>query len=310
MHGGCDCGAVRYTMTSAPLVVHACHCRWCQRESGSAFALNAMIEADRLVAGGTSAPEAVRTPSDSGAGQQVLRCPQCRVALWSHYGGSGPAVAFVRVGTLDDPDALPPDIHIFTASRQPWLQLPPGARAVPEYYERAAVWSADSLARRAALLPRIEAWQAGQAACRLDHERRIAAPHEAVFAAFADPQRLARWWGPDGFSSRFATFEPRPGGRWVFTMHGPDGQDFANECVFLEWRAPGRVVIEHLGGMHHFVLTVLLHDEDDGRATRVTWRQQFDDAAHCAQMAPFVRPANEQNLARLEAEVSSAFASG
>jgi uncharacterized protein YndB with AHSA1/START domain len=300
MDGGCGCGAVRYTMSSPPLVVHACHCRWCQRESGSAFALNAMIEADRVVARGQP-PETVRTPSDSGDGQQIVRCPHCRVALWSHYGGSGPAVAFVRVGTLDDPDALPPDIHIFTASKQPWLVLPPGAKAVPEYYEREQVWSAASLARRAALLPRIEAWRAEEAARRVDHETVIAAPREAVFAAFADPRRLARWWGPEGFTSTFATFEPHPGGRWVFTMHGPDGKDYPNESVFLEWRAPDRVLIEHLGTMHHFILTILLHDEGGG--TRVTWRQQFDDAAHCARVAAFVRPANEQNLARLEAEV-------
>ena len=118
--GGCDCRRVRYRMRTRPLFVHCCHCRWCQRESGAAFALNAMIEADRVVNLGVE-PDLVDTPSDSGLGQKIARCPHCRVAVWSHYAGSGPAVRFVRVGTLDDPDLLPPDVHIFTASKQPWV---------------------------------------------------------------------------------------------------------------------------------------------------------------------------------------------
>jgi hypothetical protein len=149
--GGCDCRGVRYQLETAPLFVHCCHCRWCQRESGSAFALNAMIEMDRLslLAG---APELIDTPSDSGQGQLFARCPQCRIALWSHYAGAGRAVAFVRVGSLDEPDHLPPDIHIFTDSKQPWVILPPGTPAVPEYYDRKQYWPAESLARRTALL--------------------------------------------------------------------------------------------------------------------------------------------------------------
>jgi len=159
LEGGCDCRAVRYRLESAPLFVHCCHCRWCQRESGASFALNAMIESDRLtlLAG---QPEAVPTPSESGYGQTVMRCLSCGLALWSHYAGSGPLVAFVRVGTLDEPDRLPPDIHIFTASKQPWLVLPAGIPAVSEYYDREHYWPAASLERRRALLPRIEAWQA------------------------------------------------------------------------------------------------------------------------------------------------------
>ena len=157
--GGCGCRAVRYRLESRPLFVHCCHCRWCQRESGASYALNAMIEADRvtLLAG---APQRVHTPSASGAGQLILRCPDCRVALWSHFAGSGPVVSFVRVGTLDNPDLLPPDVHIFTASKQPWVTIPPGQLAVPEYYDRDTCWPADSLARRQALLPQIEAYQA------------------------------------------------------------------------------------------------------------------------------------------------------
>ena len=150
IEGGCTCRAVRYRMASAPLFVHCCHCRWCQRESGSAFALNAMIEADRveLLEGEI---ERLRIPSASGKGQTVVRCTRCRVALWSHYAGSGDAVSFVRVGTLDDPDLLPPDIHIFTLSKQPWVLLPPDTPAVAEYYRRSEHWPAASIERLKAL---------------------------------------------------------------------------------------------------------------------------------------------------------------
>ena len=152
--GGCTCRQVRYRLHAAPLFVHCCHCRWCQRETGASFALNAMIEMDQveLLHG---APEPVDTPSNSGRGQRILRCPQCRIALWSHYAGAGPAVAFVRVGTLDEPDRLPPDVHIFTASKQPWVQLPAGTPAVPEYYDRQVLWPAASLARLQALRARL-----------------------------------------------------------------------------------------------------------------------------------------------------------
>ena len=151
MTGHCTCGAVRYEMTSRPLFVHCCHCRWCQRETGASFALNAMIEADRvmLLAG---SPELVLTPTASGKGQKIARCPSCRVALWSNYAGAGDAIRFVRVGTLDEPDRLPPDIHIFTSSKQPWVVLPPGTPAVPEYYDRKQYWPQASLERRQRLL--------------------------------------------------------------------------------------------------------------------------------------------------------------
>jgi hypothetical protein len=149
LDGGCTCGFVRYRMSGKPMFVHCCHCTWCQRESGSAFALNAMIEADRvaLVAGDV---EMVDTPSNSGKGQKIARCPKCRIALWSHYAGAGASVKFVRVGTLDDPSACPPDIHIFTSTKQPWVVLPAGIPAVPEYYKAAEHWPAASLARRRA----------------------------------------------------------------------------------------------------------------------------------------------------------------
>ena len=145
--GGCTCREVRYRMTSGPLFVHCCHCRWCQRETGTAFALNAMIETSRVELL-TGAPEMVHTPSNSGRGQTIARCPTCRVALWSHYSGAGDRVAFVRVGTLDEPDRLPPDIHIFTASKQPWVVLPPDTPAVAEYYDMKTLWPPASLERR------------------------------------------------------------------------------------------------------------------------------------------------------------------
>ena len=148
--GGCTCRQVRYRLTSKPMFVHCCHCRWCQRETGTAFALNAMIEADRVetLAGDV---EVVDTPSNSGKGQRISRCPSCRVAVWSNYSGAGDTVRFVRVGTLDEPDRLPPDIHIFTMSKQPWIMLPAGTPAVPEFYDRKKMWPAESLERGAAL---------------------------------------------------------------------------------------------------------------------------------------------------------------
>ncbi|HUN74132.1 MAG TPA: GFA family protein [Steroidobacteraceae bacterium] len=149
--GGCTCRSVRFRMTSAPMFVHCCHCSWCQRETGASFALNALIESSRLERL-TGAPELVLTPSASGKGQRIARCPACHIALWSHYAGAGDAVSFVRVGTLDQPGRLPPDIHIFTSTKQPWVVLPEGIPAVPEYYDRKRYWPPESLARRRALL--------------------------------------------------------------------------------------------------------------------------------------------------------------
>jgi len=149
--GGCACRTVRYRLSPPPLIVHCCHCRWCQRESGAAFALNALIETDRLQLQ-SGQIELVSTPSASGKGQRIARCPICRVALWSHYFGFGERVSFVRVGTLDEPDRFPPDVHIYTESKQPWVSLPSGARAFSQYYKSAEVWSAPSLERRAILL--------------------------------------------------------------------------------------------------------------------------------------------------------------
>lgn len=149
--GGCDCRSVRYRLTRNPLFVHCCHCRWCQRESGASFALNALIETDFLVLL-QGAPVNVVTPSNSGKGQVIMRCPSCQLALWSHYAGAGPKLSFVRVGTLDEPDRLRPDIHIFTSTRQPWVTLPANVPAVREYYDRQLFWPAASLERRRVLM--------------------------------------------------------------------------------------------------------------------------------------------------------------
>jgi hypothetical protein len=148
--GGCTCRRVRYRMTSRPMFVHCCHCRWCQRETGTAFALNAMIEADRveLLSGEV---ERVDTPSASGKGQKIWRCPTCHVAIWSNYAGAGDGIRFLRVGTLDEPDRLPPDIHIFTMSKQPWVILPDGVPVVREYYKPKELWPKASQERFAAV---------------------------------------------------------------------------------------------------------------------------------------------------------------
>jgi len=149
--GKCTCGFVRYRMASRPLFVNCCHCTWCQRETGSAFAINAMIEADRVevIAG---EPVRIDTPSNSGKGQKITRCPKCHVALWSNYAGAGDAVRFVRVGTLEEPGRMPPDIHIFTSTKQPWVVLPPGTPAMEEYYDRKKYWPKESLDRREAMI--------------------------------------------------------------------------------------------------------------------------------------------------------------
>jgi hypothetical protein len=148
--GHCTCGRIRYRLESAPLIVHCCHCRWCQRETGSAFAVNAMIESGRVT---LLSGDPVRTlmPSNSGKGQAVMRCPECRVALWSHYAGAGDKLAFVRVGTLEQPDRLPPQVHIFVDSKQPWVVLPEGVPAFSEYYRRSETWPAESIERLAQL---------------------------------------------------------------------------------------------------------------------------------------------------------------
>jgi hypothetical protein len=154
--GRCACGQVHYRMLGEPMFVHCCHCSWCQRETGSAFAVNALIEADRIeVVRGEV--EVVHTPSASGKGQRISRCPVCRVALWSNYGGAGDVVRFVRVGTLLEPGRVPPDVHIFTSTKLPWVTLAGDIPVFEEYYSSREQWPEASLERRQAA---IEAFKA------------------------------------------------------------------------------------------------------------------------------------------------------
>ncbi|MEM8732550.1 MAG: GFA family protein [Pseudomonadota bacterium] len=160
LNGHCTCRACAYRLLDAPLVVHACHCRWCQRETGSAFVLNAVIEARRveLTAG---SPVLTTVPSESGRGQDIHRCPDCHVALWSVYRGLGPRFLFVRAGTLETPEACPPDVHIYTGSKLSWIHLPEDVPVQEEYYRRSDIWPEAALARRLATLALSDADAAG-----------------------------------------------------------------------------------------------------------------------------------------------------
>ena len=148
--GGCFCGKVRYRLKAEPMFVHCCHCRDCQTQSGGAFAVNALIETTNieLLSG---APGPVSMPTGSGRPHDIYRCPACKTALWSDY-GRRPALRFLRVMTLDDHDAVQPDVHIFTRSKLPWVKLPEGARVFDLYYDMKKEWPEASLARRRAIL--------------------------------------------------------------------------------------------------------------------------------------------------------------
>ncbi len=150
IQGTCSCGNIRYQLNQAPLFIHCCHCTWCQRESGSAFAINALIETAsvELLEG---EPEALVVPSNSGKGQKILRCQHCNVTLWSHYVGAGESLSFIRVGSLLQAPLFAPDIHIFTESKLPWVVLPENIPAVAQYYRASQFWPASSLERRAKL---------------------------------------------------------------------------------------------------------------------------------------------------------------
>jgi len=150
LEGGCACGSVRYRLGSKPMFVHCCHCLNCQRQTGSAFVVNLLIEADRVevIAG---EPEPIDAPRDEGSVQRIFRCPACQVAVFSEYGG--PEVRFVRGGTLDEPRDITPDVHIYTRSKVGWVQIPEGAPAFDVYYDSKTLWPQESLRRRAAVLP-------------------------------------------------------------------------------------------------------------------------------------------------------------
>ncbi len=152
--GGCTCGQVRYEVKASPLIVHACHCRWCQRQTGGPHAINALYEAE-LIALTKGEVETILTPSPSGKGQIIARCPTCKIAVWSNYefGGMRERVLFLRVGTLDNPDLMPPDVHIYTTTKMPWYMIPDDHYAVDEFYKPRSTWSQESL-------DRYDAWKA------------------------------------------------------------------------------------------------------------------------------------------------------
>jgi hypothetical protein len=150
--GGCACGSFRYALKSAPMFVHCCHCRDCQRQTGSAFVINALIETDRIEAI-SGELEPVAMPTESGRPHDIYRCIRCRTAVWSDY-GKRPGLRFVRVGTLDDPPEIPPDVHIYTRSKLPWVVLPDATPAFEAYYDMKSLWPAESLQRRYAVSAR------------------------------------------------------------------------------------------------------------------------------------------------------------
>jgi hypothetical protein len=147
--GGCSCGAVRYRLTSDPLFTHCCHCLNCQRQTGSAFVINLLIEADRvdLLA---ADPQPIEVPRDDGSKQKIFRCPTCQVAVFSQY--TRPELLFVRGGTLDEPSSVEPDVHIFTRSKLPWITVPDSVPAFDVYYDTKALWPAASLERLRAIM--------------------------------------------------------------------------------------------------------------------------------------------------------------
>jgi hypothetical protein len=149
--GGCACGALRYRLASEPMFVHCCHCLNCQRQTGSAFVVNLLIETDGVeVLAGTAQP--VDAPRDDGSVQTIFRCPACQVAVFSQYGR--PEVRFVRAGTLDEPTGVRPDVHIFTRSKVGWVTLPDDTPAFEAYYDEKALWPQESLRRLEAVLRR------------------------------------------------------------------------------------------------------------------------------------------------------------
>lgn len=158
LRGRCSCGAVRYELLSEPMFTHCCHCLDCQRQTGSAFVINGLIETDRIRMI-SDEPVAFPQPTDSGHPHDIYRCAACGTALWSDYGGR-PWLRYVRIGTLADPGAVVPDVHIYTRSKRPWVGLPGDVPQFAEFYELKALWPKEALARRFAAN---DVWKARQA---------------------------------------------------------------------------------------------------------------------------------------------------
>lgn len=147
LEGGCSCGAVRYSLLLSPIFVNCCHCTWCQRESGAAFAVNAIIETSNIKLLSKTEPIVIDTPSASGRGQKMHRCPICKVCLWSNYDGMGEVLGAIRVGTLDCPSRCPPRAHIYTSTKQKFVILNHDIPAFEQYYDERC-WPKDSFERR------------------------------------------------------------------------------------------------------------------------------------------------------------------
>ena len=144
--GGCACGAIRYRVTETPLIVHACHCLNCQKLTGSAFVITLWIERE-LVAVSGAEPKFYRLTAGSGQTHDVYYCPDCGTRLWSRFEAVPGDTILLRAGTLDDPAAVTPDVHIYTRSKLPWVRLPEGARAFEAMYKLAEVWPDETRAR-------------------------------------------------------------------------------------------------------------------------------------------------------------------
>jgi len=145
LQGGCACGRIRYRLTARPMFVHCCHCRDCQRQTGTAFVINGLIETGRVEVEGE--PQPISVPTDSGKPHRIFRCPHCQTAVWSEYGGLE-RLRFVRAGTLDEPSMVSPDVHIYTRSKLPWVTLPADVPRFAAYYKASEVWPAEALERR------------------------------------------------------------------------------------------------------------------------------------------------------------------
>lgn len=147
--GACGCGQLTYQLLSEPMFVHCCHCKECQNQTGSAYVLNAIIEADQVIWKGDTTEHTLQTPS--GKGQVITRCSNCGTAVFSSYLVRLGKLKYIRVGTLDDPAKCPPDVQIFTSSKQPWVPLSPDLPSFENFYKFDDVWPEDALARLHAL---------------------------------------------------------------------------------------------------------------------------------------------------------------
>jgi len=276
--GGCLCGHIRFRLSAEPIGARVCWCRDCQRIAANGT-VNALFPAGAIEITGTPS-EFIRT---AGSGNPVRRrfCPQCGCHLFADT-PSYPGVVVVRVGTLDEPSSVRPAANIWRASAPAWACLDSSLPAFDGQPPRAAPPEPVRSDERSL-------W--------------IAASPAQVYAALCDADRVARWWGPDGFANTIHQFDLKPGGSWLLTMHGPDGTDYPNESRFTRLVPGALFEIEHLNS-HHFVLTISL--QADGRGTMVHWRQTFDTVEHYQRIAQFVAAANQQNLLRLQAEVLGA----